>query len=133
MDFYNLLKQIDKNKENLVITIISGENTGSKVILSDGEILYKGGNENDWDEIIKYTPENKKSQALTINDKKVYFEFLRQSYKLIVCGAGHISMAVIKMCKLLDLPVTVIDDRLTFTNKPWQLADEDLPAFRTSP
>ena len=116
MDFYNLLKQIDKNKENLVITIISGENTGSKVILSDGEILYKGGNENDWDEIIKYTPENKKSQALTINDKKVYFEFLRQSYKLIVCGAGHISMAVIKMCKLLDLPVTVIDDRLTFTN-----------------
>lgn len=62
MDFYNLLKQIDKNKENLVITIISGENTGSKVILSDGEILYKGGNENDWDEIIKYTPENKKAR-----------------------------------------------------------------------
>ena len=116
MDFYNLLKKIDKSKENIVVTIISGENAGSKILLSDGEILYKGGKEDKWDEIIKNIPENKKSQALTVNNKKVYFEFLRQSYKVVVCGAGHISMSIIQMCKLLDLPVTVIDDRLTFTN-----------------
>ena len=116
MDFYNLLKKIDKSKENIVVTIISGENAGSKILLSDGEILYKGGKEDKWDEIIQNTPKNKKSQALTLNNKKVYFEFLRQSYKVVVCGAGHISMSIIQMCKLLDLPVTVIDDRLTFTN-----------------
>ena len=116
MGFYEMLKQIDKSKENIVLTIISGEYTGLKLILSDGEILYKNSNENSWDEIIKNIPANKKSQTLMINNQRVYFEFLRQSYKVVVCGAGHISMSIIKMCKLLDLPVTVIDDRLTFIN-----------------
>lgn len=115
MDFYNVLKHIDSNKENIVITIVSGENIGSKLILSDGEILYKG-DEIFWDEIIQNIPKNKKSQILIVNNEKIYYEFLRQSYKAAVCGAGHISISIIKMCKLLDLPVTVIDDRLTFVN-----------------
>ncbi len=116
MNFYKVLKQIDKSKENIVITIISGENAGLKTILSDGEILYKDGSENLWDEIIKKIPADKKSQTLMINNQKVYFEFLRQSYKAVVFGAGHISLSIIKMCNLIDLPVTVIDDRLTFIN-----------------
>ncbi len=115
MDFYNVLKQIDKGKENIVITIVSGENIGSKLIISGEEILYED-DEVLWDEIIQNIPENKKSQILAINNQKVYYEFLRQSHKAVVCGAGHISMSIIKMCKLLDLPVTVIDDRLTFVN-----------------
>lgn len=116
MNFYKVLKQIDKSKENIVLTIISGENEGFKLILSDGEIIYRDGSENLWDEIIKNIPGNKKSQTLMINNQKVYFEFLRQSYKVVVLGAGHISMSIIKMCNLIDLPVTVIDDRLTFVN-----------------
>jgi xanthine dehydrogenase accessory factor len=116
MDFYNVLKHIDSNKENIVLTIVSGENIGSKLILSDGEILYKSNNEILWDEIIQNIPKNKKSQILIVNNEKIYYEFLRQSYKAVVCGAGHISISIIKMCKLLDLPVTVIDDRLTFVN-----------------
>ena len=116
MNFYKVLKQIDKSKENIVLTIISGENEGFKLILSDGEIIYKDGSENLWDEIIKNIPGSKKSQTLMINNQKVYFEFLRQSYKVVVLGAGHISMSIIKMCNLIDLPVAVIDDRLTFVN-----------------
>ncbi len=116
MNFYKVLKQIDKSKENIVLTIISGENEGFKLILSDGEIIYRDGSENLWDEIIKNIPGNKKSQTLMINNQKVYFEFLRQSYKVVVLGAGHISMSIIKMCNLIDLPVAVIDDRLTFVN-----------------
>lgn len=116
MDFFNMLKNINSSKENIVITIVSGENIGSKLILSDGEILYKSNNEILWDEIIQNIPKNKKSQILIVNNEKIYYEFLRQSYKAVVCGAGHISISIIKMCKLLDLPVTVIDDRLTFVN-----------------
>lgn len=116
MDFFNVLKNINSSKENVVITIVSGENIGSKLILSDREILYKSNNEILWDEIIQNIPENEKSQQLTVNNQKVYYEFLRHSYKVVVCGAGHISISIIKMCKLLDLPVTVIDDRIPFVN-----------------
>ena len=51
MNFYKVLKQIDKSKENIVVTIVSGESAGSKLIISDGEILYRDDSENLWDEI----------------------------------------------------------------------------------
>jgi xanthine dehydrogenase accessory factor len=116
MDFYKFLKQIDKNKENIVITILSGDNTGEKIVLSDGEIVYTDNDDFNWEEIISAIPANKKSQSLTVDGEKIYVEFIRQSYNVVVCGAGHISIPIIKICKLLDLPVTVIDDRITFAN-----------------
>ncbi|MBP1927428.1 xanthine dehydrogenase accessory factor [Sedimentibacter acidaminivorans] len=116
MNFYKALQEIDKNKKNIVVTIISGENIGDKILLSEGKIVFSNSNTVDWDNIISFIPTNNKSQVLTINGNKVYFEFIRQSYNVVVCGAGHISMAIIKMCKILDLNVTVIDDRLNFAN-----------------
>ena len=125
MNFYKVLKQIDKSKENIVVTIVSGESAGLKLILSDGEILYRDGSENLWDEIIRNLPGDKRSQTLMIDNQKVYFEFLRQAYKAVVFGAGHISMSIIKMCNLIDLPVTVIDDRLTFVNNALAAGADD--------
>lgn len=116
MDFYEFLKQIDKNKENIVITILSGHNMGEKIVLSDGEIVYKDNNDLNTEKIISAVPEIKKSQSLTVDGEKIYVEFMRQSYNVVVCGAGHISIPIIKICKLLDLPVTAIDDRITFAN-----------------
>lgn len=116
MEFYKVLQQIDRLKENIIITIVTGKNIGSKLILSDKQIVYTNNKEIDWDPIISSIPENKKSNLITIGEEKIYIEFMRHSYKAVVCGAGHISMSIIKMCNLLDLPVTVIDDRLTFAN-----------------
>ncbi len=116
MNYLNTLKEVDKSKNNLIIKIVSGKNKDSKLILSEGQAIYTNNTELNWDPIIEAIPENKKSQTLNIDDGKVYIEFMRQEYNVVVCGAGHISIPIIQMCKLLDLPVTVIDDRLTFTN-----------------
>lgn len=116
MDFFNTMQNIDKSKENIIITITTGDNINSKIILSDGEKIYTNNDNINWEEIICSVPKNKKSQLISLNGEKIYVEFLRHSYKAVICGAGHISIALINMCKLIDLPVTVIDDRMTFTN-----------------
>lgn len=116
MDFYKFLKQIDKNNENIVITIISGDKIGQKIVLSDGEIVYKDNDDINWEKIISAIPSDKKSQVITVDEKRIYVEFMRHRYNVVVCGAGHISIPIIKICRLLDLPVTVIDDRITFAN-----------------
>lgn len=116
MDFYEFLKQIDKSKENIIITVLSGNNIGKKIVVSDGETVYSDNNDYDWEKVISAVPENKKSQTLTVDGEKIYFEFMRQSYNVVVCGAGHISIPIVEMCKLLHMPVTVIDDRITFVN-----------------
>lgn len=116
MNFYEFLQQIDKSKENIIATVISGDNIGDKLILSDGETVYTNNNDAEWEEVISAVPSNRKSQVITVGKNRIYVEFMRQSYNVVVCGAGHISIPIIKMCKLLDLPVTVIDDRITFAN-----------------
>lgn len=116
MDFYEFLKQFNKGKENIVIIILSGDNIGKKFVLSNGEIVYKENDDLNFEKIIAAIPANKKSQTLTVDGEKIYVEFMRQSCNVVVCGAGHISIPIIKICKLLHLPVTVIDDRITFAN-----------------
>lgn len=116
MEFFKLLQEMDKAKENIVLTMLTGENIGDKLLLSNKEKVYTTNNNLDWDNIIALIPENKKSQVVSYNNERVYIEFIRRSFKVVVCGAGHISMPIINMCKMLDLPVTVIDDRLTFAN-----------------
>ncbi|MFA9422869.1 MAG: XdhC family protein [Sedimentibacter sp.] len=116
MDFYEFLKQIDKSKENIIATVITGDGNGDKLVLSDSEIVYTTNKDADWGEVISAIPSNKKSQAISIGENRVYVEFMRQSYNVVVCGAGHISIPIIKMCKLLELPVTVIEDRISFAN-----------------
>ena len=116
MEFFKKLQQIDKSKDNRILTIVSGKNMDSKLLLSNGEIVYTNNNKVNWQQWIDQITQNSKSQIITVGDEKAYMEFLTQKYNVVICGAGHISMPIISMCKLLDLPVTVIDDRTSFAN-----------------
>jgi xanthine dehydrogenase accessory factor len=48
---------------------------------------------------------------------EVFFEVLPSLPKLIVVGAGHIAVPLVKMGKILDFHVAVLDDRLQFANR----------------
>ena len=48
---------------------------------------------------------------------EIFFEVLPAPPKLIVVGAGHIAVPLVKFAKLLDFHVTVLDDRILFANR----------------
>ena len=48
---------------------------------------------------------------------EVFFEVMPSPPKLIVVGAGHIAVPLVKIAKVLDFYVTVIDDRLLYANR----------------
>ncbi|MBI2533639.1 MAG: XdhC family protein [Deltaproteobacteria bacterium] len=48
---------------------------------------------------------------------EVFFEVMPEPPKLIVVGAGHIAVPLVKIAKVLDFHVIVIDDRLLFANR----------------
>lgn len=48
---------------------------------------------------------------------EVFFEVMPSPPKLMVVGAGHIAVPLVKFAKILDFHVTVIDDRLLFANR----------------
>lgn len=64
-----------------------------------------------------------KSQLVSLNlpetgsKLEVFFEVMPAPPKLIVVGAGHIAVPLVRMAKVLDFHVTVIDDRLLYANR----------------
>ena len=62
-----------------------------------------------------------KSQLVSLDQPsgklEVFFEVMPEPPKLIVVGAGHIAVPLVKIAKVLDFYVTVIDDRLIFANR----------------
>lgn len=118
MDFYMELYNYFNKSKTYTAKIISGENLGAKLLFADGELIYNSLNQIDIGLIasIKKAISSKKSQLITYSENRIFCEPLSKKPSIIICGAGHISIALIKMCKLLDIDVTVIDDRPTFVN-----------------
>ena len=48
---------------------------------------------------------------------EVFFEVMPSPPKLIVVGAGHIAVPLVKLAKVAEFFVTVIDDRLLYANR----------------
>lgn len=48
---------------------------------------------------------------------EVFFEVMLAPPKLVVVGAGHIAVPLVKMAKVLDFYVIVLDDRLMYVNR----------------
>ena len=49
-----------------------------------------------------------------IAGERVFAELLGNEKKLVICGAGHVSMPVIEIAKMMGFHVTAIDDREVF-------------------
>ena len=52
----------------------------------------------------------------TESQTRIYRERIGRTPKMIICGAGHVSMPVIRMGKMLGFMVTVIEDRPKFAD-----------------
>jgi xanthine dehydrogenase accessory factor len=67
--------------------------------------------------------QQEKSKLVTLNvpgsqsKLEVFFEVMPAPPKLVVVGAGHIAVPLVKMAKIADFYVIVIDDRLAYANR----------------
>lgn len=112
--FYEAIDEADQDKTTMLITVIDGEFAGKKALFSGGELVWAS----DAGGFVRFM-ESHKNKLLSISESgligidghMVFAENPGGDAKLVICGAGHISMAVIVIGKLLGMHVTVIDDR----------------------
>ena len=100
---------------------------GAKCLIRDGQVRAETiGNAKVVDAIVGESDKHmraEKSQlvSLAIPDAEakleVFFEVMPAPPKLIVVGAGHIAVPLVKIAKVMDFHVTVIDDRLLYANR----------------
>ena len=89
--YVNLKAELAEAKEELwAQTQIDGAEAGKKTLL-------------------KGEPKNTDSVFTNENGERIFQERISRPAKLVICGAGHVSMPIIRMGKMLGFHVTVVE------------------------
>ena len=110
-----------------VATSVKDEKVVWKIVFTADEVLYREPEDLDVDAVCSASPEpmtslldlwRTKYNAETIQDGDgiVLLESFGQRKHLVICGAGHVSLALIRMAKIVGFKVTVLEDRMVFVN-----------------
>ena len=96
--YVNLQAELADEKEELwAQTRIDGAEAGKKILL-------------------KGEPKDTDSVFVDEKGERIFQERISRPAKLVICGAGHVSMPIIRMGKMLGFHVTVVEDRPKFAD-----------------
>ena len=100
--FYNKLTDALEKYEGDIWTetVLDGENAGEKRLLTGTAGYFRAGDK----------------VASADCTHRVFCERVGRIPKLVICGAGHVSMPVVRMGKMLGFTVTVLEDRPKFAD-----------------
>lgn len=51
---------------------------------------------------------------ITIEEQEIFLHSIGNRARLVICGGGHVSTALVRMAKLLDFEIWVLEDRPFF-------------------
>ena len=107
-----------KGKEPLrAAWVVDGEGAGTKALFSRQGIVFRDDlfPAGPAEEIRRMPPEQ--DELLTIGRSRVFLERISGAKKLVLCGAGHVALCVIRLGVMLGYEVTVIEDREEYAGK----------------
>lgn len=106
----------DQTHQNfLLATVLEGAEQGSQCLLSGGKCVWQ--NPLDLNDSSVLSQNSVKlvscttSGILQLDGVRIFVERFGAGAKLVVCGGGHVATATVQIAKLLDLPVTALEDR----------------------
>ena len=114
MEFYEAVNELNINLENRLFTVCDGPHAGEKMITSAGEPVWMSRSDGFFSLHPGEAAAAEDGGLTKIGDDRVFAELLGNEKKLVICGAGHVSMPVIDIAKMMGFHVTAIDDRENF-------------------
>lgn len=112
------LYQYIQNKRTgrkVLATILSGEHAGKKMLAEDGELICAFGGRELWEDYREVILSVQDASVIG-KDCRIFCEPVSKEKELVICGGGHVSIAVIKIAKMVGFSVTVLEDRIKFAD-----------------
>ena len=119
--FFERIAQGKQNGLMLAAWVTEGEGAGTKALfIREGEAYVQDAADRDFPagiaaEIRRLPPE--RTGMLESGGSRVFLEQISGGRKLVICGAGHVSLSVIRIAVLLGFEVTAIEDRAEYAEK----------------
>ena len=114
MSFYDVISELNINLENRLFTVCKGDHAGEKMIVSAGEPVWMSDEAGFFSVHADDAVSAEDGSLTLIGGERVFAELLGNEKKIVICGAGHVSMPVIEIAKMMGFHVTAIDDREKF-------------------
>lgn len=101
-----------------LLTVISGKNSGEKLIIQGGEKFYPNEElKHFWDKVYSKVSLDECPCRYKIDACEIFAERVVHEPELVICGGGHISLEIAALADYLGYPYTVIDEREEFANR----------------
>ena len=120
-EFFQAISDGKRNGPMLAAWVIEGSAAGSRALFGYGETGYTQQYRDEAfpadiaDEIRGMPPE--KAGIFESKGNRVFLDRIPGKRKLVRCGAGHVALAVIRICAMLDFEITAIEDREEYAQK----------------
>lgn len=114
--FYDQISTINTNDKSIVATVVEGDYLGEKALFSKGKIVFQSDAKEFLHIHSKIILKITQTGIITIEGNRIFCEILGAEKKLVICGGGHVSIPIIKLGRMADFSVTVIEDRFSFAN-----------------
>lgn len=114
MEHRTFLDALDAQKDAqdfLLATVLEGQQPGNRIAAlrwTSGMDVRTGNASNPKSFALKKCTT---SGVFTLGDTRVFAERFGAGARLVICGGGHVAAAAVRLAKLLDLPVTGLEDR----------------------
>ena len=115
--FYQTIIRWKAKGQLLAAWIIDGEGTETKALFDRQEQVFRDeGFPLEMAEVIR-TMDCPQAGLLEQNGSQVFLERISDRKRLVICGAGHVALCVIRIGVMLGYEITVIEDRHEFAEK----------------
>lgn len=113
---FEVIRTLNPNQENVVLTILEGSAAGEKAVYSSGKQVWRNRETGYFAGNPELKTENVKSGQMEVDGQKIFCDIAGQEKQLVICGGGHVSIPVIQMGVLMGWHVTVLEDRPQFAD-----------------
>ena len=113
--FFNALH--DREGDFLLATVLEGPAQGERVLLRNTAPVWPEELPAFWGEHLAALAAVTSSGILKSAGQRIFVERFGAAPQLVVCGGGHVGASVVRLAKLLGLPVTALEDRPEFAEE----------------
>ena len=117
MALYQKIKERNQRAKNMLATVVNGAHTGEKIFYSNERIIWQDLERNFLRGINPGLFAGTQAGLLECSGERVFYEWFGNVPKLVICGGGHVSLALVKMAKLVGFEVAVLEDRAEFAGR----------------
>lgn len=103
--------------DELLATVLEGPRQGEQLLLHDGVPVWPEHPAEFWTQELSELKNIPASGVQMLGQSRVFVERFGAAPHLVVCGGGHVGASVVRLAKLLGIPVCALEDRAEYAEE----------------